>query len=90
MKHGCGSHGTFSVPWAWALYIIDWVARERRQTFPVSTETMELFRSLNIDWLGKKWYFIIASFILSAAGIVSLLVKGGPRYSIDFRGGTLV
>src|SRR5579862_3520134 len=51
---------------------------------------MEFFRNPNIDWLGKKWYFIGLSFLLSAVGLVSLIAKGGPRYGIDFKGGTLV
>jgi preprotein translocase subunit SecF len=51
---------------------------------------MELFRNTNFDFLGKKWPFIILSLILTAAGLVSLALKGGPRYGIDFRGGALV
>lgn len=51
---------------------------------------MELFKNTNYDFLGKKWPFIILSLVLSAAGIVSLIVKGGPRYGIDFKGGALV
>jgi preprotein translocase subunit SecF len=51
---------------------------------------MELFRNTNFDFLGKKWPFIILSLILTAAGLVSLAIKGGPRYGIDFRGGALV
>jgi preprotein translocase subunit SecF len=51
---------------------------------------MELFRNTNFDFLGKKWPFIIASLILTAAGLASLAVKGGPRWGIDFRGGALV
>jgi preprotein translocase subunit SecF len=51
---------------------------------------MELFKNTDFDFLGKKWPFIILSFILTAAGFVSLAVKGGPRYGIDFRGGALI
>jgi preprotein translocase subunit SecF len=51
---------------------------------------MELFKNTNYDFLGKKWPFIILSLILTAAGLVSLAIKGGPRYGIDFRGGALV
>ncbi|MEO8128322.1 MAG: protein translocase subunit SecF, partial [Bryobacteraceae bacterium] len=51
---------------------------------------MELFKNTNFDFLGKKWPFIIASMILTAAGLVSLVARGGPRYGIDFRGGALV
>ena len=51
---------------------------------------MELFRNTNFDFLGKKWPFIGASLVLTLAGLVSLVVKGGPRYGIDFQGGTVM
>ncbi len=51
---------------------------------------MELFKNTNYDFLGKKWPFIGLSLLLSAAGIVSLIAHGGPRYGIDFRGGALM
>jgi preprotein translocase subunit SecF len=51
---------------------------------------MELFKNPNFDFLGKKWPFIIASLVLIAAGMISLIVKGGPRYGIDFKGGVLM
>jgi len=51
---------------------------------------MELFKNTNFDFLGRKWPFIIASLVLTVAGFVSLAIKGGPRYGIDFRGGALV
>ncbi len=48
---------------------------------------MQIFRDTNFDFLGKKWLFISASLVLTAAGLVSLYLKGGPLYGIDFRGG---
>ncbi len=50
---------------------------------------MKLLKETNIDFLSmRKFGFIISgSFIL--AGIVSLLLQGGPVLSIDFTGGTL-
>ena len=48
---------------------------------------MELFKNTNFDFLGYKWPFIIASLVLSVAGIGSLLVKGGPHWGIEFKGG---
>jgi len=51
---------------------------------------MELFRNTDFDFLGKKWPFIIASLILSVAGITSIVVKGGLKYGIDFRGGAMM
>ncbi len=51
---------------------------------------MELFKNTNYDFLGNKWPFIGASLLLSAAGIVSLIVNHGPRWGIDFRSGAEV
>ncbi len=51
---------------------------------------MEIFKNTNFDFLGKKWKFIGASLVLTVAGIASLIVKGGPSYGIDFRGGALM
>ena len=51
---------------------------------------MELFKNTNFDFLGKKWIFIGASLVLSAAGLISLAAKGGPAYGIDFKGGALM
>ncbi len=51
---------------------------------------MELFKNTNFDFLGKKWPFIIASLALTAVGIGSLVVKGGPEYGIDFKGGAMM
>jgi preprotein translocase subunit SecF len=54
---------------------------------------VEFFRNTNIDFLGKKWWFLGFSLIFSVAGLISM----GVRYSrtgnalplgIDFRGGT--
>ncbi|HZP17984.1 MAG TPA: protein translocase subunit SecF [Terriglobales bacterium] len=51
---------------------------------------MEFFRNPNIDFLGKKWYFIAFSLIFSVAGVLSMLFWHGIPLGIDFRGGTLV
>jgi len=51
---------------------------------------IELFRSPNINWIGKSKWFIALSLVLLAAGWSSIALKGGLRYGIDFRGGTLV
>jgi preprotein translocase subunit SecF len=51
---------------------------------------MELSRDTRIDFLGRKWWFILPSLIFTLAGLVSLLVNGGPRYGIDFTGGAVM
>jgi preprotein translocase subunit SecF len=51
---------------------------------------MELFKNTNFDFLGKKWPFIIASLILTVLGLGSLVMRGGPRYGIEFKGGMMM
>jgi preprotein translocase subunit SecF len=56
---------------------------------------VEFFHGVNVDWLGKKWYFLAFSMIFSVAGIVSMSMHwakiGSPvPLSVDFRGGTQV
>ncbi len=56
---------------------------------------MELFRNTNIDFLGKKWYFLAFSLVFSVAGLISMGTRwaktGSPLpLGIDFKGGTLV
>ena len=51
---------------------------------------MEFFRDTNIDFLGKKWYFLAFSLIFSVAGICSMLFWHHIPLGVEFRGGTLV
>ena len=60
---------------------------------------MELFRSVNVDWLRLKWYFLGFSLIFSISGLIAMgwhweHPVGGVRspvpLGVDFRGGTEV
>jgi preprotein translocase subunit SecF len=51
---------------------------------------MELFKQVDLDWMGKAKYFFALSLTLLVIGGVSWIVKGGLYYGIDFKGGTLV
>jgi len=51
---------------------------------------VEFFRNVNIDFLGKKWYFLAFSLVFSVAGVLSILFWHGIPWGVDFRGGTLV
>jgi preprotein translocase subunit SecF len=51
---------------------------------------VEFFRNTNIDFLGKKWYFLAFSLVFSVAGLLSLFLWHGLPLGVDFRGGTLV
>ncbi|MBI3670068.1 MAG: protein translocase subunit SecF [Acidobacteria bacterium] len=51
---------------------------------------MNFFRQVDIDWMGKAKYFFGLSLVLLLIGGASWVLKGGLRYGIDFKGGTLV
>ena len=52
---------------------------------------MELIKpNSNINFVGRIRPALIFSLVLIVISLFSLLVKGGPRYGIDFEGGTLV
>ncbi|MGH9721012.1 MAG: protein translocase subunit SecF [Bryobacteraceae bacterium] len=51
---------------------------------------MDILKNTNFDFLGRKWPFIIASLALIGAGVVSIALKGGIQYGIDFTGGSLM
>ena len=51
---------------------------------------MEFFQKTNFDFIGFRYRAFIISGVIILAGIVSLIAKGGPKFSIEFRGGTLI
>src|SRR6266852_4150072 len=66
---------------------------ERQTTddqFEGIVSSVEFFRNTNIDFLGKKWYFLTFSLIFSVAGLLSMAFWHGIPLGVDFRGGTLV
>lgn len=48
----------------------------------------ELIKDVNFDFLSKRKIAGIVSVVVILAGIASLILHGGPLYSIDFEGGT--
>jgi preprotein translocase subunit SecF len=50
----------------------------------------ELFKQANIDFLSKRNLTLGLSVLAIAISIGSLVMKGGPEYGLDFRGGTLI
>jgi preprotein translocase subunit SecF len=51
---------------------------------------IEFFKEPNINWMGKAKYFFALSGLLLLAGWAAILLHGGIKYGIDFRGGTNV
>ena len=52
---------------------------------------MELIKpNSKINFVGRIKTALIFSLVLIGISLISLIIKGGPRYGIDFEGGTLV
>ncbi len=51
---------------------------------------MQFLSNTKVDFLGKRKIGLFISLTLITIGIVSLVMHGGPRFNIDFVGGTLV
>jgi preprotein translocase subunit SecF len=51
---------------------------------------MQIFKSTNFNFVGNRKNALIFSSILLLGTVVSLIIRGGPNWSIDFVGGTLV
>lgn len=51
---------------------------------------MQLFKKTNFDFIGMRYRAYLFSGLILGSGIVSLVLKGGPKLGIDFKGGNLV
>jgi preprotein translocase subunit SecF len=51
---------------------------------------LRFFKHTNIPFIEWRHYAYALTVVLLVPGIASLVIKGGPRYGIDFTGGTLV
>ncbi len=69
--------------------IISWMTKKGdKSKLSFSTPfTNNLFKNLNIDFLGKRRIAYIISSSLIVIGIVVLIIQGGFNYGVDFTGG---
>ena len=51
---------------------------------------MRFFHNVNYDFMGIRKIPFTISFILIIVSVISLVLHGGPKYSVDFRGGTFM
>ena len=51
---------------------------------------MRFFRNANFDFLAQRKRAYMLSGAMLLVGIISLVLHGGPRYGVDFTGGTLI
>lgn len=50
----------------------------------------EILHGVNVDWMRRRHIAYIISGLSILASIISLIAHGGPRYGVDFTGGTLI
>jgi preprotein translocase subunit SecF len=51
---------------------------------------VRLVKDTNIDFIGVRRYAYVLSAVVILAGIISLIVKGGPTWGVDFQGGVVI
>ncbi len=51
---------------------------------------LEIISKTNFDFIGKRYSLFSVSGALIAISIISLVMKGGPKWGLDFTGGNLV
>ena len=51
---------------------------------------LQVLHGINVDWMRRRHIAYVVSGLSILASIVSLVVHGGPRYGVDFTGGTLI
>jgi preprotein translocase subunit SecF len=51
---------------------------------------VRLIKETHIDFIGARRIAYVISTIVIITGIISLIVKGGPNWGVDFRGGVVV
>jgi preprotein translocase subunit SecF len=50
----------------------------------------QILHGLNVNWMGRRHLAYAFSGLLMVASLVSLIAHGGPRYGVDFTGGTVI
>jgi len=51
---------------------------------------MRIIKETNINFMGQRKLSAILSAFVILAGVISLVINGGPKLSIDFKGGTFL
>jgi preprotein translocase subunit SecF len=71
-----------------AIFDIELWKRPRMTHLSIGSGRTELSKAANFDFLSKRNLALGLSVLAIAISVVSLAVKGGPKYGLDFRGGT--
>jgi preprotein translocase SecF subunit len=73
-----------------AIFDVEVLRRPRMTRLSIGTGRTELFKDAHFDFLSKRYLTIGLSLAAILVSVGSLIVKGGPKYGLDFRGGTLM
>ena len=71
-----------------AIFDLDLWKRPRITHLSIGSGRTELFKAASFDFLSKRNLTLGLSMLAIVISVVSLAVKGGPKYGLDFRGGT--
>ncbi len=73
-----------------SIFDMQVVRNPRLSKISIGSEGMQLFANSNIDFLSKRNLALGLSVLAILASIGSIFMKGGLKYGLDFRGGTLM
>jgi len=73
-----------------AIFEVEMFRNPRMSHLSIGTGRMELFKDVNIDFLSMRNLTIAFSVFAMLVSVGSLIAHGGPKYGLDFRGGTLM
>jgi SecD/SecF fusion protein len=68
-------------------FIFEWILG-KRPVERLSIGTLDVVKSPNFDFLGKWRVFVTLSLVLIFGGIAWMVRQGGPKYGVEFSGGT--
>src|ERR1019366_2512444 len=70
-----------------AIFDVELWRKPRMTHLSIGSGRTELFRATSVDFLSRRNLTLGLSMLAIAISVVSLAVKEGPKYGLDFRGG---
>jgi SecD/SecF fusion protein len=67
--------------------IIEWITKDKSNMTFTTPLSLNLFKNVNYDIVGKRKLAYIFSTSIIVLGFVLMAVQGGPNLGVDFRGG---
>lgn len=67
-----------------------WRMQNKNITTLSVMKALHLLPKTNIDFVGKRYWYLGITGVMLLSGIASLLIKKGPKWGLDFTGGTIL